>query len=125
MLNFTTREFFFHTSALRSAASEGALVIACDPFQSQVQGKIDELFAATESQYDTAVLKRSPEPTRKVKTSQPKPTRRRHLSCTSAASRKRRMELEDTLQMQLNEKSTFDFQAAFKCITAFLKRKGH
>jgi len=125
MLNLTTREFFFHTAALRNAAAEGALVIACDPFQSQVQDKLDELFGAQASQCDTVVLKRSPAPKRKTdKVLAQKPARRR-ISSTTAAGRKRRMELEDTLQMRLNKKASFNFLEAFENFTSFFARKGH
>jgi hypothetical protein len=122
MLNLSTREFFYHTAALRNAAAEGALVIACDPFQSQVQDKLDELFGPHASQSDTAVLKRSPAP--KTQNSGPKPARRR-ISSTSAAGRKRRLELEDTLQMRLNKRPKFNIFLALETLSKFFARKGH
>lgn len=109
MLNLSTTEFFFHTANFRSASTDGALVIACDPFQSQLQNKLDELFGDNERQSETAVMLRSPaakdEQKSKAKKRSKTNNHRRQLSASTAAGRKGRMELEDTLQMRLEKRA--------------------
>lgn len=109
MLNLSTTEFFFHTANFRSASTDGALVIACDPFQSQLQNKLDQLFGDNERQGETAVMLRSPSAKNDQKSKANKRSKnnnhRRQLSASTAAGRNRRMELEDTLQMRLERRA--------------------
>jgi hypothetical protein len=118
MLNLSAKEFFIHTSAVRSAATDGPLMIACDPFQSQVQGKLDQLFGSKESESNVVPMKR-PSPTKKKPVS-----RRRHLSANSAAGRRRRMEFEDTLQMRVKRKSMLRVGQALKAIVSIFSNPG-